>query len=388
MGTVIVPPFFVYNTIFSFKAILRNDMQIQPAYPTINELQAYPAGKPLEEFKREYGIEDVIKLASNENPLGCSPHVTLAIVQELAQLARYPDSNAHNIKQALSEFHDLPIEYFTIGNGSEELINLIARCFVGSNDAVVFGQYSFIAYPLVTAAQGATKIEVPAKNYGIDLDAMLDAIKTNEEKVKVVFIANPNNPTGTILTKEQIHNFLQKVPPSVLVVLDEAYVDYDTSADAQEFVQQFDNVIVLRTFSKAYGLAGVRIGYAIANPEINDIFNRVRQPFNVNCIAQAAAVAAINDRDFVNTVKTTTADKRKWFYKQFDALGLNYVKSHTNFILVQIDNASDINQKLLEQGIIIRPMDEYGLDNWIRVSMGTEVENIRFIDSLKDLLSA
>lgn len=362
-------------------------MHIRPAYPTINQLQAYPAGKPLEEFKREYGIEDVIKLASNENPLGCSAHVTMAISQELTQLARYPDSNAYKLKQALADFHDLPIDYFSVGNGSEELINLIARCFVSSNDAVVFGQYSFIAYPLVTAAQGATQIEIPAKNYGIDLETMLAAIKANINKVKVVFIANPNNPTGTILSKHDIHTFLQAVPKSVLVVLDEAYVDYDNVADAQAFIHKFDNLIILRTFSKAYGLAGVRVGYAITRPEINDIFNRVRQPFNVNCVAQAAAVAALADRNFINTVKTTTADKRDWFYHQLDALGLNYVKSHTNFILVQVDNAVNINQQLLHQGIIIRPMAEYGLNDWVRVSMGTEVENLRFIDALKGLLS-
>lgn len=359
---------------------------LQPAYPSIQKLQAYPAGKPLDEFKREYGVEDVIKLASNENPIGCSPHVTLAITKELAELFRYPDANSHYLKQALADYHELPMEYFTLGNGSEEIINLIGRCFVSHNDSVVFGQYSFIAYPLVTASQGATPIEIPAKNYGIDLDGMLNKIKNNSS-VKVVFIANPNNPTGTLLTSEKLDEFLQQVPQSVLVVLDEAYVDYEPSCDNQHLIQKYENLIILRTFSKAYGLAGLRVGYSISNPQIGDIFNRVRQPFNVNKLAQSAAIAALADQDFINKVRDSNLSQREWLYNQIDALGLNYIKSHTNFILLQVNDATKMDQLLLQQGIIIRSMEEYGLNEWIRVTIGTEDENIRFIDTLTELLN-
>lgn len=357
---------------------------LQPAYTSINNLEPYPAGKPLEEFKREYGIDDVIKLASNENPLGCSPHVTLAITQELGGLYRYPDAHAHDLKQALVAYHDLPMAHFTLGNGSEELINLIARCFVNADNAVVFGQYSFIAYPLVTASQGATAIEVPAKNYGIDLTAMLHAIEQNNT-VRVVFIANPNNPTGTRLTQQEIRNFVKQVPPHVLVVLDEAYVNYEPSCDNQQLIHEFANVIILRTFSKAYGLAGMRVGYAISHPQVSDIFNRVRQPFNVNRLAQSAALAALADQGFIQKVKQHNASQRDWLYEQFDALGLTYVKSHTNFILLQVDNAKALNQALLQQGIIIRPMSEYGLADWIRVTIGTAEENARFMQGLKNV---
>lgn len=361
-------------------------LKITTAQPSILSLEAYPAGKPLEEFKREYGIDDVIKLASNENPLGCSPRVTLAITEQLGTLSRYPDANGYYLKQALADYHDRPIEQFILGNGSEEVINLIGRCFINHQDSVVYSQYSFIAYSLVTKAQGANPIEVPAKNYAIDLDAMLAAVKLNDT-VKVVFIANPNNPTGSLLTTEALREFLLQVPEHVLVVLDEAYVDYEPSSDNQALLAEFANLIVLRTFSKAYGLAGVRVGYGMAHPAMIDIFNRVRQPFNVNRLAQAAATAALADQHFVKTVRDTNHNQRAWLYQQFDSLGINFRQSYTSFILVQMDNAFDINQALLKQGIIVRPMDEYGLDNWIRITVGTAEENIRLIDTLKDLLN-
>lgn len=358
----------------------------EPSHESIKQLEPYPAGKPLETFKREYGIDHVIKMASNENPLGCSPKVALAIQQELDHLSRYPDANGYDLKQAIAAYNNVSDDRITLGNGSEEIINLIARCFVNSTHSVVFGQYSFIAYPMVTASQGAKAIEVPAKEYGIDLHAMQKAVCA-DASVRVVFIANPNNPTGTKLEQNAIADFIRSIPSHVLVVLDEAYVDYEPSCNNQALIDEFEQLIILRTFSKAYGLAALRVGYAITHPAVADVFNRVRQPFNVNRLAQSAAHAALADQEFIQNVKHTNEQERNVFYQAFNELNVNYIPSYTNFILVEVGDAEHINQALLHQGIIIRPMDEYGLARWIRISIGTPSENQRLIQALTSLLS-
>lgn len=358
-----------------------------PAYDSILDLKAYQTGKPIEELTREYGVSDVLKLASNENPLGCSPYVTLAITQQLGQLARYPDGNAYYLKQAIADYTDTNIDQITLGNGSNDLLDIIARTFVANDDAIMYSEYAFIVYSMVTKMLGATGIEVPAKRYGHDLDAMLEAIQ-NTKNVRLVFIANPNNPTGTLLTGEQIRKFVEQIPSHILVVLDEAYIEYTPESNNRALIDEFDNVIIVRTFSKAYGLAGLRVGYALSHPEIADMLNRIRQPFNVSLVAQSAAIAALGDQDFIAKVWKINDGQMRWICKQFDGLGLEYIKSHANFVMVNVGDAKGIYQALLEQGVIVRMLAGYGLDSWLRITVGTPEDNTRLIDTLRDTLES
>lgn len=358
-----------------------------PAYDSILELAPYQTGKPVEELTREYGISDVVKLASNENPIGCSPHVTLAITEQLSQLARYPDGNGYYLKQALSNFNDVAIDCITLGNGSNDLLDILARSFVGTDDAIVYSQYAFVVYSMLAKMQGATGIEVPAQRFGHDLNAMRQAVMDNPN-TKIVFIANPNNPTGTQLTSADLRDFVADLPRSVLVVLDEAYIEYSPESNNRALLDEFDNVVIVRTFSKAYGLAGLRIGYALSSAPVADLINRVRQPFNVSRIGLAAAAAALADQDFVAQVRKVNDGQMRWLKKQFDALGLSFVDSHANFIMVEIDDEDTavINQALLEQGVIVRPLVSYGLDNWLRITVGVAEDNTRLIDTLRSIL--
>ncbi|WP_218690390.1 histidinol-phosphate transaminase [Psychrobacter sp. BF1] len=356
-----------------------------PAYDSILELAAYQTGKPVEELTREYGVSDVVKLASNENPTGCSPYVTLAITEQLSQLARYPDGNGYYLKQALSDFNNVAIECITLGNGSNDLLDILARSFVGTNDAIVYSQYAFVVYSMLAKMQGATGIEVPAQRFGHDLKAMLQAVEDNPN-TKVVFIANPNNPTGTQLDRDELYQFVASLPTSVLVVLDEAYIEYSPESNNRALLDEFDNVIIVRTFSKAYGLAGLRIGYALSSAAVADLLNRIRQPFNVSRLGLAAAAAALSDQDFITEVRRINDGQMRWLKKQFDALGLGFVKSHANFIMVEIEDAAVINQALLEQGVIVRPLLGYGLENWLRITVGLAEDNTRLIDTLRSIL--
>ena len=356
-----------------------------PAYDSILELAAYQTGKPVEELTREYGVSDVVKLASNENPTGCSPYVTLAITEQLSQLARYPDGNGYYLKQALSDFNNVAIECITLGNGSNDLLDILARSFVGTNDAIVYSQYAFVVYSMLAKMQGATGIEVPAQRFGHDLKAMRQAVEDNPN-TKVVFIANPNNPTGTQLDRDELYQFVASLPTSVLVVLDEAYIEYSPESNNRALLDEFDNVIIVRTFSKAYGLAGLRIGYALSSPAVADLLNRIRQPFNVSRLGLAAAAAALSDQDFITEVRRINDGQMRWLKKQFDALGLGFVKSHANFIMVEIEDAAVINQALLEQGVIVRPLLGYGLENWLRITVGLAEDNTRLIDTLRSIL--
>lgn len=359
-----------------------------PAYDSILELAPYQTGKPVEELTREYGVSDVVKLASNENPMGCSPQVTLAVTEQLSQLARYPDGNGYYLKQALADFNDVNIDQITLGNGSNDLLDILARGFVGTDDAIVYSQYAFVVYSMLAKMQGATGVEVPAQRFGHDLNAMSQAVQDNPN-TKIVFIANPNNPTGTQLEHKALRQFVAGVPSSVLVVLDEAYIEYSPESNNRALIEDFDNVVIVRTFSKAYGLAGLRVGYALSSVAVADLLNRIRQPFNVSRVGLAAAAAALGDQDFIEKVRLTNEEQMRWLEKQFDALGLGFVKSYANFIMVEMDdeNALSINQALLEQGVIVRPLVGYGLPTWLRITVGVAEDNMRLIDTLRSILT-
>jgi histidinol-phosphate aminotransferase len=354
----------------------------------VQKLHPYQAGKPSDELERELGISNIVKLASNENPLGLAQSVKDALKNELAELTRYPDANGYYLKKALAEKYAVDIEQVTLGNGSNDLLELVARAFVSREHEVIFAQHAFVVYPLVTQAIGATAVAVPAKDYGHDLDAMAAAIT---EKTKLIFIANPNNPTGTFLEQSALQAFLKKVPTNVLVVLDEAYFEYATPArrgDAIAWITEFPNLIVSRTFSKAYGLAGLRVGYAISNPQIADILNRVRQPFNCNALALKAAETVLNDEQYLQKSVALNNQGMEDLSAFFTDNNLDFIASMGNFITVNVGKSGDdVFQALLKQGVIVRPITGYGLPNHLRISIGTHSENQRFKDALSNVLN-
>jgi histidinol-phosphate aminotransferase len=351
------------------------------ALPNITALKPYQPGKPIEELERELGLSNIIKLASNENPLGPSKSALNAIEQASKELTRYPDGNGFSLKAALAEHVQLTADQITLGNGSNDVLELLARTFVSSNDEVIFSQYAFAVYPLVTQAIGAKAVIAPASDFGHDLDAMTTLIS---EQTKLIFIANPNNPTGTALAPQQIEIFLKQVPESVIVVLDEAYVEYTTQQfNTVTWVASYPNLVITRTFSKAYGLAALRVGYSLSSPEIADCLNRIRQPFNVNSLALAAAVAALADKDYIEQSRQLNEAGLKQFVTGFEQLGLTYILSKGNFITVDVKrNADTIYQSLLQQGVIVRPIANYGLPQHLRISVGLEEENQRCLDAL------
>ncbi len=349
---------------------------------SILSLSPYQGGKPISELQRELGLDHVVKLASNENPLGPGSKALEAIQQASTEVSRYPDGNGFELKQAIATHLSVLAENITLGNGSNDILELIARAYVcRAEDEVIFSQYAFVVYPLVTQALGATPVVTPANNFGHDLDAMLASVTDN---TKLIFIANPNNPTGTLLSDDAVYAFLSKVPSSVIVVLDQAYVEYlDVADKAITWLNKFDNLIITRTFSKAYGLAGLRVGYSLSNPKIADYLNRIRQPFNVNHVAQSAAIAAIADEGFL--VRSVVANKNGLLQlsQGFKGLGLSYIPSYANFIAVKVKDAGATYQKLLEKGFIVRPVEMKG---YLRVSVGTRNENEEFLDALKSVL--
>ena len=349
---------------------------------SILSLSPYQGGKPISELQRELGLDHVVKLASNENPLGPGPKALEAIQKASSEISRYPDGNGFELKRAIAERLSVTADGITLGNGSNDILELVARAYVcQAEDEVIFSQYAFVVYPLVTQALGATAVVTPANDFGHDLDAMLASITDN---TKLIFVANPNNPTGTLLSDDAIYAFLSKVPSSVIVVLDQAYIEYlDTTDLSIGWLNEFDNLIITRTFSKAYGLAGLRVGYSISNPEIADYLNRIRQPFNVNHIAQSAATAAIFDEAFL--VRSVIANKNGLLQlsQGFKRLGLSYIPSHANFIAVKVTDTGVTYQKLLEKGFIVRPVEMQG---YLRVSVGTRNENETFLDALKSVL--
>ncbi|MDN5842976.1 MAG: histidinol-phosphate transaminase [Alcaligenaceae bacterium] len=366
---------------------------LAPAH--ILAIAPYQPGKPISELAREFGLDPtvIIKLASNENPLGCSGRVREALSEAAALMqGRYPDPNGFDLKSVLAERYDVPMSWLTLGNGSNDLLELASLAFLDEGTSAVYAQHAFMVYRLATQARGARHIMVAARDYGHDLDAMFEAIA---EDTRLVFIANPNNPTGTFLPAGEVEHFLTRVEDRygdrVAVLLDEAYNEFLDPAerfDSARWVHRFSNLIVTRTFSKAYGLAGLRVGYALAQERLTDLLNRVRQPFNVNALAQAAARVALADEDFVQQTYEMNRVGRIQLSDGFRAAGLDFVPSHTNFVLVRVGDAARVNQGLLRQGVIVRPVAGDGLPEHLRVTVGLPEENRRFLSTLVDVLAA
>jgi histidinol-phosphate aminotransferase len=363
-----------------------------PSY--IRAIAPYQPGKPIAELAREMGLDEgkIIKLASNENPLGVSPKAKKAIERELADLSRYPDGNAFELKAALARRYGVREEQLVVGNGSNDLLELVAAAFLAPGKAAVYSQHAFAVYPLATQARGATGIVVAAKGFGHDLPAMAKAITP---ETRVVFIANPNNPTGTFASGRELEIFLQSVPPGVAVVLDEAYTEYlppERTYHSLGWLEQHPNLIITRTFSKVYGLAGLRVGFGVMSPKVADLLNRVRQPFNVNSLALAAATAALEDEDFVKKSAAMNRDGMARLDAELKRLGVAYIPSSANFVTFRIPpverkpQAASVYQKLLKQGVIVRPLAGYEMPDHLRVTVGTPAENERFLEALKKAL--
>ncbi|NOT66172.1 MAG: histidinol-phosphate transaminase [Methylotenera sp.] len=355
----------------------------------IRAIAPYQGGKPISELAREMGLNeaDIVKLASNENPLGISPKAQMAIDDAVFDVARYPDGNSFALRAAVSQKFDVAHNQIVFGNGSNDILELAARAFLHAGCEAIYSQHAFAVYPLVTQAVGATGVVVPAKDYAHDLDGFLKAITP---KTRLIFIANPNNPTGTLLNKDAMRAFIHAVPRHVLIVLDEAYDEYlsaEHKSEAISWLSEFDNLIISRTFSKAYGLAGLRIGFGLMHADVADMLNRVRQPFNVNSIAQAAAVASLADDDFVARSYALNKAGMAQITQGLTQLGLSYIPSFANFVSFKVTNAANVNQQLLKNGVIVRPVANYEMPDYLRVSIGLFSENARFLDVLKTILT-
>ncbi len=354
--------------------------------PGVSELHPYQPGKPVEELEREMGISEIVKLASNENPLGASEAAKAAIADGVQQISRYPDANGFYLKQALAEKLGVDNDQITLGNGSNEVLEILFRTFVGTGDEVVFDAHAFIVYRLLTQACGATAVAIPSRDWGHDLDAMLAAIT---ERTKLICIANPNNPTGTFLSPDALAAFMSRVPEQVLVILDEAYFEYVPEAERApscDWVAQYPNLCVTRTFSKAYGLAGLRVGYLISSAPMADLLNRVREPFNCNSLALAGAQAALADQAFVQRSVTLNREQMQRLEVYCQQRGIEYIPSHGNFITMKLTPAQEIYEALLARGVIVRPIAGYGMPDHLRVSVGLPEENDRLMTALDVLL--
>jgi histidinol-phosphate aminotransferase len=347
----------------------------------------YEPGKPIEELEREYGVHDAIKLASNENPLAPSERVQKAIAAALGTLNRYPDGSGFYLRQAIAKRHGVTQDQVFLGNGSNELIELAVRTFLKPGDEAIVPHPSFVVYPMIVQAAGGIRVMVMLKDYRLDLEAMARAITP---MTKMVFVANPNNPTATMVTADEFEAFMARVPERTIVIFDEAYIEFAMGPDfpdALSYIKQGRKVIVLRTFSKAASLAGLRVGYGIADPDAVSLMNRIRQPFNVNSLAQVAALAALDDDSHVLECVRMIEAGRHYLYDEFNNLGVKYVPSRANFILVDVGrSASDIYQRLLKEGVIVRPMTPFGMESALRVTVGTPQENRRLVKALKTVL--
>jgi histidinol-phosphate aminotransferase len=380
----------------------------------VRAIAPYQGGKPVSELAREYGLDEsrIVKLASNENPLGMPQSARDAMAAAAVELARYPDGNGFALKSAISKRFDVPLDWITLGNGSNDILELATRAFVQPGESTVFSAHAFAVYALASQAVGARSIVVPTvasgpQTYGHDLDAMLQAITTD---TRIVFVANPNNPTGTFLPAAAVERFLKQVPTRVLVVYDEAYTEYlrpEERPDAFAWVRRFPNLLVSRSFSKAYGLAGLRVGYGVAQPLVTDLLNRLRQPFNVNLLAQAAAVAALSDGPWLEQAYRANREGMAQLESGLDAIGVRWLPSWGNFLLVQVvspsgsgasegvnqsasagDPAMPVYERLLRAGVIVRPVGNYALNGWLRVSVGLPEENATFLAALPAALPA
>ena len=355
---------------------------LAPAH--VREIAPYVPGKPVAETARELGLReaDILKLASNENPLGSSPKAIAALQGALGDLAWYPDGSGHDLKLAISAKLAVRPENIVLGNGSNDVLELAARAFLTPADSAVFSQHAFMVYPLVVKAVGARGIEVPAKDYGHDLAAMAAAIRPD---TKIVFLANPNNPTGTFLPWDAIRAFASRVPATALVVLDEAYGEYlpdERRSPTAGWLGDFPNLVVSRTLSKAYGLAGLRVGFGLAHPEVAELMNRVRQPFNVNHLAMVAACAALGDDAFIAESRRVNAEGLAQLARGFARLGLEFIPSAGNFVAVRVGDAARVYDALLREGVIVRPVAGYGMPEHLRVTVGTAPQNERFLAAL------
>ena len=357
-----------------------------PAY--VKAIAPYRPGKPIEEVAREYGLDParIVKLASNENPLGMPESARAAVGRALDELARYPDGNGFELKAAISRRHGVPPDWISLGNGSNDGLELVARAVCAPGQSIVYAEYSFAVYALAAQALGARAVVVPAVAYGHDLEAMADAVTAD---TRVVFIANPNNPTGTFVGAAQLQSFLRRVPATVAVVLDEAYTEYlppDLRYDSIAWVREHPNLVVSRTLSKAYGLAGLRVGFLVAQPPLTELINRVRQPFNVNSLALAAAVAALGDTAFLERSYRVNRDGLAQLGDGLRRLGLEFVPSHGNFILFKVGPADVVFERLLRAGVIVRPVGNYGLPQWLRATVGLPEENAALLAALEKAL--
>ena len=363
------------------------------ATPGIQALQPYLPGKPVAELEREYGITDAVKLASNENPFGPSPLALAAAREVLEDLSRYPEGSGWLLAGRLAGLHGLERDSVTLGNGSNDVLDIIARVFLTPAHEAVFSQYAFAVYPIAVQAAGAKARIAPAHDgskgpaYGHDLDAMYALVGPD---TRLVFIANPNNPTGTWLESNALEAFISSLPAHVMVVVDEAYFEYVDKPgypDASAWLQRFPNLIVTRTFSKAYGLAGLRVGYALSHPDVADLLNRVRQPFNVNMVAQAAALAALDDSEYLQHVVQRNREGMQQLLAGFGSLGLQYIESVGNFVAVETGRGLQRYEALLQRGVIVRPIANYGMPDHLRVTVGRADENARLLAALEQVLT-
>ena len=363
--------------------MIMDPCELSPSY--VRSIAPYQPGKPISELAREMGLDErnIVKLASNENPRGIGPRTRAAIEAAIGDIARYPDGNGFELKQALAKRYHVDMGAIVLGNGSNDVLELAALAFLGPGRAAVYSQHAFAVYPLATQARGARAIVVPAKNYGHDLEAMAKAI---DDETYVAWLANPNNPTGTFARHAEVEAFLKRVPERVLVVMDEAYNEYLTPelrGDSVKLLKRHPNLVITRTFSKAYGLAGLRVGYALAHASVADVMNRVRQPFNVNSLALTAAVAALDDMEFVARSYAENLQGMRQLEEGAHGLGLKYIPSHGNFITVQVGKAQEIYKRLLRRSVIVRPVGGgYGLPEHLRVTVGTAAENEKFLSAL------
>ncbi len=356
------------------------------ANPHLRELAVYQPGKPIEETARELGCDprEIVKLASNENPLGPSPQALEAMREAVTNAHLYPDGGTFYLRNALAEKLGLARENIIVGNGSNEIIEFLAHAFLKPGDALITSEHAFVAYKIIGRVLGAETIEAPSRDYGHDLDAMLGAITGRTE---LIFIANPNNPTGTFLGRTEIARFLDRVPPQLIVVFDEAYYEFiDDPPDLLPFVREGRNIVLLRTFSKIHGLAGVRVGYGMARPELIEVLGKTREPFNVNSIAQIGALAALRDEEHERETKRVVDEGRVFLEREFAALGLRFIPSKGNFILVNVGDGRAVFRAMLERKVIVRAMKGYNLPEWVRVTIGTMAQNRRCIQVMREVM--